>query len=133
LRKVNPRNLTKQRLEWVFSSSELEQEPTNCLCGHVIKERCYITNKENGNELIVGNCCIRLFDESLEKIAKAIRKRKPNKELIELAKKDGVIREKDAKFLESIIMKRKLTSKQEKYKFDLERKIFQKYLRKSTV
>ena len=30
-----------------------------CVCGHRIKENCYITDKER--ILILGNCCIRKF------------------------------------------------------------------------
>jgi hypothetical protein len=32
-----------------------------CICGHKIKENCYIENKHDGEILILGNCCINRF------------------------------------------------------------------------
>lgn len=36
----------------------------NCICGHDIYQNCVIRNKNNQNELIVGNVCINHFDEN---------------------------------------------------------------------
>jgi hypothetical protein len=52
------------RLEW-----ELERiffadpdEPWTCLCGHQpILKLCVIANRENGNEAVVGSCCVKRF------------------------------------------------------------------------
>ena len=44
-----------------FKSIELPPLQPNCVCGHSIKENCYITNNEQ--ILVLGNCCIKKFIE----------------------------------------------------------------------
>ena len=40
---------------------EKSQYIDKCVCGHLIKENCYITNKDNTSIIVVGNCCIKRF------------------------------------------------------------------------
>ena len=49
-------------LEWVYDGDRWKEEPvTHCICGHPIIERCLVKNRINGNEMIIGNCCIHKF------------------------------------------------------------------------
>lgn len=45
----------------VFGKLELPEKEDKCVCGHKIKENCYITNKENTELIVIGNCCIKRF------------------------------------------------------------------------
>jgi hypothetical protein len=50
------------KLEWELANVEDSEEEQTCLCGHYpIKELCLLANKENGNTVIVGNCCVKKF------------------------------------------------------------------------
>jgi len=42
-----------------FKDRELPSHEDKCVCGHFIKENCYITNKKR--LLTLGNCCIKKF------------------------------------------------------------------------
>jgi len=57
-------------------------EPTDtCVCGHAIKENCYITN--GTDILVLGNCCIQRFcptsKRSCEKCGAVHKNRKNNR------------------------------------------------------
>jgi hypothetical protein len=56
--------------EWVDARTEWElskvyrtaaDNPGKCLCGHSILEHCVIVNRLNGNEVTVGNHCVKQF------------------------------------------------------------------------
>jgi len=52
-------------LEWSWERTYyVDYASENCLCGHDIAECCVIKNKLNGNEAVVGNCCINKFMET---------------------------------------------------------------------
>jgi hypothetical protein len=40
---------------------EQPKKVDKCICQHIIKENCYITNKDNTCILVLGNCCIKHF------------------------------------------------------------------------
>jgi hypothetical protein len=42
-----------------YKQAPFYEEEDECVCGHSIKENCYITNDEE--VLILGNCCIKRF------------------------------------------------------------------------
>ena len=42
-----------------FPNHELPALSEECICGHPIKQNCYITNNED--ILVLGNCCIKRF------------------------------------------------------------------------
>lgn len=46
--------------EWTYRGESFERKDY-CICGHSIEENCPVTNKLNGNTLIIGNCCINKF------------------------------------------------------------------------
>jgi hypothetical protein len=43
----------------VFPNKRLPEKKDYCVCGHAIKENCYITNETY--VLVLGNCCIKRF------------------------------------------------------------------------
>lgn len=48
---------------WERSTNNAEK-PTlkgNCVCGHAIKENCWIRSKKTGEIKTLGNCCVRRF------------------------------------------------------------------------
>ena len=55
-------NWDEAKLEWSLDSIYFSQEAGRCLCGHMpIKEHCVLLNCHNGNEVIVGNVCVKKF------------------------------------------------------------------------
>ena len=42
-----------------FEDQNLPDSTNECVCGHRIKENCYITDEEH--ILVLGNCCIKKF------------------------------------------------------------------------
>jgi hypothetical protein len=53
------------KTEWTLTGFELLDpgvDSGTCLCGHnPIRELCYIRNQTTGNEVIVGNSCVKRF------------------------------------------------------------------------
>ena len=50
------------RLEWSLVGIENADEPHACLCSHhPIIELCYLRNRVNGNDAMVGNVCVKRF------------------------------------------------------------------------
>jgi hypothetical protein len=48
--------------EWALAEVCFTEEPGSCLCGHSpIRELCFLRNRLNGNEAVVGNVCVRRF------------------------------------------------------------------------
>jgi len=43
----------------IFKDKVLPEKKTNCICGHAIRENCYITDDKV--ILTLGNCCIKKF------------------------------------------------------------------------
>ncbi len=43
----------------MFKDKSLPKHEDKCVCGHDIKENCYITDGEQ--TLVLGNCCIKKF------------------------------------------------------------------------
>jgi hypothetical protein len=54
--------------EWERDSVKVNEKygDSNCICGHMIKIEYLIVNKYNKNEAVLGSCCIRLINRSLE-------------------------------------------------------------------
>ena len=44
-----------------YTKEEMPEHVSKCVCGHDIQENCYIENKEDGEIMILGNCCIKRF------------------------------------------------------------------------
>jgi len=102
-----------------------------CPCGHVIKEHCYLKNKENGETTHVGNVCVKRFMEidatNLFAGLKRIEKKdtaKPNAALIEYAEERGYLYgNNEYEFLQNIKRKRDLSEKQEHWLTKINRRI----------
>ena len=45
----------------VFRDKELPGKKTKCICDHIIRENCYIRNRDSDILLVLGNCCIKRF------------------------------------------------------------------------
>jgi hypothetical protein len=45
----------------LFGNKQLPMQENECLCGHPIKNNCYIVNEKNENLIVLGNCCIKRF------------------------------------------------------------------------
>jgi hypothetical protein len=43
------------------NARQLPEEKDNCICGHHIKENCYIKHIITGTVIVVGNCCIKKY------------------------------------------------------------------------
>jgi hypothetical protein len=106
--------------EWTFKNLFNDGEWSECVCTHPIKDNCVIYNFFNGEELIVGNCCIKQFlDLDFEPVFKNLRSLRKNPEsascrppLIHYCYDHDVINEWESRFLLSISGKRKFTEKQ---------------------
>jgi hypothetical protein len=119
--------------EWTLDSikiaddKEVAEGSYTCLCGHRhLKELCYIINKYNGTEALVGNCCIKKFmhDIKSDKIFRAINAAKRSKTisaaLIDYCHEHDIINTWEHDFFMDVHRKRKMTDRQS-YKFEMVR------------
>jgi len=51
----------KRYFEQCFPDWELPDQQNRCVCGHPIKNNCYLYNEEIDRFLVLGNCCIKRF------------------------------------------------------------------------
>lgn len=102
--------------EWSLQYVEMAEdgEDYSCLCTHPhIKELCYIKNKINGNEVLVGNCCVKKFMElESDLLFQAIRRSKVNSAMLEYAFSHNMISKWENSFMLDVMRKRKMTVKQ---------------------
>lgn len=127
-------NWDKARKEWYLDyiyEIPRQDDPETCLCGHYpIREVCVIKNKENGNEAIVGNCCVNKFiGLTTNKLFSSIKNVKKdnsksfNADVIDLAYKRGIINDWEYSFYQNIWRKRKLSKKQLIHKNEINEKL----------
>lgn len=122
--------------EWSIQCIYLDEEPQSCLCGHYpIVEICVIKNNITGKTAEVGNCCVKKFLEithigyNVSLIFQAIKRiledisNSANLDTIFYAEQVGIWNKKNVEFYHSIYQKRILSSKQLKYKQDLNKKL----------
>jgi len=105
--------------EWEYMSSFIENN--YCICGIAIKENCLIRNKYNGNELIVGNVCIKKFmnidnDFIFKGINSLLKNKISNNDFILYCYEKGYLYENQKDFLINKYRKRKFTKKQADFK-----------------
>lgn len=119
--------------EWNLTRIEFRKGFDHCPCGQRIKELCYITNQNNGNETYVGNVCINkfigidtgnIFDGL--KIIEKDNAANPNEDLIKYAYEKDLISNKEYRFLMDTKRKRSLSEKQLKWKVDINQRILDK-------
>lgn len=114
---------------------EISEEVDQCPCGKSIKEHCYIKNRLNDMETYVENVCINQFLEietgNLFGGLKRLRddpEANANEAVIEYARRNGFIREREYQFLHDTKRKRKLSSRQLSWKRKINWRILNKML-----
>lgn len=120
--------------EWIFDRIELANEEDvrdrtySCLCGHnPLKELCIIRNELNGEEAIVGNCCIKHFKgmDGVSTMLNALKRGKINEPIIKYAGQNSCINEWEHEFMLKMITKRMFTPKQLAKKNEITQKILE--------
>ena len=98
------------RFEWKRGDTYWCSSWGSCVCDHRIRERCEIHNTRNGEQAVVGNCCINQFlarlhiSEPTRSMIASIRKvqrdpsRALNKYTLHVAQQNRVITEVKQKF-----------------------------------
>lgn len=110
----------RAKLEWTLQDVYEADEPNICLCGHFpIIETCILKNKSNGNEAIVGNCCVKKFiglpSDKIFQAVKRVRKdneKSLNAEAIQHAHEKRWINDWEYNFSIDTMRKRNLSVKQ---------------------
>ena len=108
------------KLEWSLAQIYEADEPERCLCGHFpIIEICILQNKQNHNQAIVGNCCVKKFiglpSDKIFQAVKRVRKdneKSLNSEALDHAYKNGWINKWEYDFSMDTVRKRNLSVKQ---------------------
>lgn len=119
------------KLEWELKKVYEAKEPDTCLCGHFpIIEICVLQNKVNGNDAIVGNCCVKKFiglpSDKIFQAVKRVRKdteKSLNAEAVQHAYDRGWITEWERDFYFDIMRKRNLSTKQATKKIQINEKV----------
>lgn len=134
--KTYPKVLEEWELSYI-EDLETGEESETCLCHHYpIREVCHITNHENGNKAIVGNCCVKRFEtntvfEGTHLIFEALKRiqKNPdasaNEQLIKYAYKQQILSKKEYDFYMDIWRKRTLSDAQLNWKTQLNDRIVQ--------
>ena len=131
---ILPRSVAQEfnaaRSEWDLMYVEISDEPDHCPCGQQIFEHCYIRNRLTRSETYVGNVCINRFlgidTGNLFDGLKRIRddpSANANESLIEYARRNGFLFDKEYQFLHSTKLKRKLSGPQLRWKLKINRRI----------
>jgi len=119
------------KLEWILHEVYEAEEPNTCLCGHFpIIETCVLKNKSNGNDAIVGNCCVKKFiGLPSDKIFQAVKRvRKDNEKslnavAIKHAYEKHWINDWEYKFSINTMRKRNLSVKQLQSRMKINKKM----------
>ncbi len=111
------KNFEEARKEWLLYNIYLEEDEENymtCVCSHYpIKEIIELINKNNGNRMIVGNCCIKkIMGESKNKFYDALKRSSVNATVINQGYRDGIINVWERDFMLDVHRKRKFSPKQ---------------------
>ncbi len=97
-------------LEWKLVWIQWDKEGDHCICGHFIKEKCFIRNVVNNNRAVVGNCCIKKFrGRDLTSVFRALSRGKINPALISYAFEGSIIDAWEEKFMLNFWRKRELS------------------------
>ncbi|MFW9951221.1 MAG: hypothetical protein ACFFKA_13965 [Candidatus Thorarchaeota archaeon] len=122
-------------LEWDFISAF--EDENQCICGKDIKENCVIENKNNKNQLVVGNVCVKRFMERdytfiFSGIKKIEKGECPNKTFINYCYENGYLFENQKSFLLKMRGNKIKNKEKDKYKelTDLQNNFFKKIIYK---
>ena len=92
------------KLEWTLEGAVLEPHWSSCLCGHGIKQKCYMRNTKTGAVNFVGSSCVKQFMRHLDApsaMFQSIRRvrqapeRRLHRRLLSLAVDSGLITEEE--------------------------------------
>jgi hypothetical protein len=120
------------KAEWNLARIYFEEGGT-CLCGHwPISQHCVIRNRVNGNEVILGSCCVKHFLDlpadrffhSLRRVAADLN-RSLHKEIVSQAYEEGWINDWELGFYLDTIRRRRLSSKQKAKRAEINRLILE--------
>jgi hypothetical protein len=108
------------KLEWTVDRIVRLEEPWACLCGHFpILKRCFIRNRKNGFQVVVGSCCVEKFlDIPAQALFRAVERIKENEavalkaKVIECAYRVGWITDYERGFGLDTWRKRRLSPRQ---------------------
>jgi hypothetical protein len=127
----NAETWDEAKREWSLLEVYREDDPLTCLCTHFpINEICVLRNRQNGNEAIVGNVCVKKFlglpsDKifaGIGRIAKDIG-RALNADTILHAYERGWITEWEKKFYLDTWRKKSLTEKQRQKRVQINERV----------
>lgn len=114
--------------EWRYLGSSYNKEDFSyCLCGHPIKEECHMQNTITKARTIIGNCCVKLFNEEASEVHKTVSKTKINQAVIDYALKQNVLNGKEYDFMTNVWRKRKRSYKQQQWYNSLKRKVLREF------
>lgn len=126
-----PANLKEWHLDHVYDSEETDY----CLCSHWIHEVCVVKNEHNGDEVKIGNCCIRLFEKhapsfkGMHTVADCLKRikgdaqRAPNAGLIQQAFQSKILNQWEVKFCTDTARKRNLSDAQATKRAEINQKL----------
>ena len=110
------------KTEWQLHSCYWDDQNSECLCGHTIKERCVISNTVTEGTATVGNCCVKQFLGHLTSTSDAVfaslkrvhsdNSKSLHPDLVDLAESRGDIAPWAAKLYKDLVRKRSLSYKQ---------------------
>jgi len=112
-------------LEWKLIGIQYDKKGDFCICGHPIKEKCFMENVVNGKRVVVGNVCIHKFKgEDLTSVFRALADGRVNAALIGYAYEEDIISEWEYEFMLDVWRKRKRTYKQRRIFSRVKKKIY---------
>lgn len=137
LRLSQSKNWDEAKLEWDLVDVERMEEPEQCICGHYpIIEVCTIRNNKTKLESRVGNCCVKKFNNTSDKIFRGVAKirkdveKSLNSETLSFAKQNGWIDTIEWNFYINVLRRRNLSEKQLNWKKAINKKIIFKINKK---
>ena len=92
------------KLEWTIEKAVLESDWSNCLCGHGIKQKCYLRNTQTDALNFVGSSCVKQFMRHLDapdamfqslRRVRQLPERRLHTRVLKLALEAGIITEQD--------------------------------------
>ena len=116
--------------EWKIYGEYEDKDFDVCLCEHYpIKQVILLSNYQTKNKIKVGNCCINKFfgDKSYNKFFKALKEKRINRIILDIAFERNYINEKSYNFACDIWRKKYLSPKQEKWFDNIKKIIFKNF------
>lgn len=110
------RHLPDCLFEWRHVKTYLAEKAGICICGHVMMEQCIIRNLLNGENLVVGNRCVKQFPgiDTIKSVCRVRREIKMplNPACLHEALNKGVVHHREYEFYMNTWWKNWLTPKQ---------------------